>query len=156
MPGTDLKVSIETLVEEAVDLLPRIMSLVVREDQYQCRNLELSIPQLRLLRAVHERGEATMGGVSQALHVAPPAATMTADRLVGQGLIRRKEDPEDRRVVRLCLTPKGKGIMDRFIRAKKSRWLQIMKSLNETDRRSLMTALRQLYQLLVKAEGKSA
>lgn len=41
-----------------------------------------------------------------------PAVTGLIDRLVKEGLIERKEDPEDRRSLKIYLTPKGRVLVD--------------------------------------------
>ncbi len=41
-----------------------------------------------------------------------PAVTGLIDRLVKEGLVERKEDPEDRRSLKIYLTPKGRVLVD--------------------------------------------
>lgn len=142
--------------DEAVELIPQIFNLVIRDDQFQCKDFELTISQLRILRILHNRGKVTMTQLSEELHVAPPSTTSTTDRLVNQGFISRRHDPEDRRVVRVTLTPKGKSMMNKFLQVKKSRWHQIMVSLSKKDRENLILTLRRLVSLLEKADERNS
>jgi DNA-binding MarR family transcriptional regulator len=41
------------------------------------------------------------------------------DRLVANGYINRKQDPEDRRLIRLSLTPRSEGLLERLASAHK-------------------------------------
>jgi len=68
-------------------------------------------PQLRVLVLIHSRGAQNLGGVAAELGVHPSNATRTCDRLVAAGLVARREDPADRRYVRLELTAKGEDLV---------------------------------------------
>lgn len=46
--------------------------------------------------------------IAQALEISSSAATQLVDGLVQSGFVTRKEDPNDRRLVQLELSPKGK------------------------------------------------
>lgn len=140
--------------ESALTLLPQILSYVARDDQFQSRDLALTVPQLRFMNALYREGKSSMLHLSRSLHVTPPSATITADLLVRQGLIVRKEDKSDRRVVLIQFTAKGKSLMKKLMSAKRKRWNQIMNSLNLQDQKILISALHNLLTLLQKAEGR--
>lgn len=71
----------------------------------------LTMPQVRVLfELVEEEGERSAGELAEALSVAPPTITGLTDRLVKQNLVQRREDPRDRRVVRLALTDEGRAL----------------------------------------------
>ena len=67
----------------------------------------LTMPQARVLFTLVEQGEQSAGELAERLDVGPSTITGITDRLVRQNLIERKEDPRDRRVVRLGLTAEG-------------------------------------------------
>ncbi|MCL4513247.1 MAG: hypothetical protein M1421_04455 [Candidatus Eremiobacteraeota bacterium] len=127
---------IEQLITAAVESLQKINSTVFRDDQFRCHELELTISQVHFLRVLYEKGTTTMGKISEALSIAPPSATMTADR----------------RVVQVSLSAKGKRLISKFMEAKRRRWFEIMKNLPENDRESLVRALQLLVTLMEKAE----
>ncbi|MCL5056378.1 MAG: MarR family transcriptional regulator [Firmicutes bacterium] len=143
---------IEQLITAAVESLQKINSTVFRDDQFRCHELELTISQVHFLRVLYEKGTTTMGKISEALSIAPPSATMTAERLVKQGIVVRKESKKDRRVVQVSLSAKGKRLISKFMEAKRRRWFEIMKNLPENDRESLVRALQLLVTLMEKAE----
>lgn len=68
------------------------------------------MPQVRVLFELVEEGERSAGELAEALSVAPPTITGLTDRLVKQDLVERREDPRDRRVVRLVLTEGGRAL----------------------------------------------
>jgi DNA-binding MarR family transcriptional regulator len=67
----------------------------------------LTMPQARVLFTILESGDQSAGDLAERLGVAPSTITGITDRLVRQNLIQRKEDPRDRRVVRLAMTEAG-------------------------------------------------
>jgi DNA-binding MarR family transcriptional regulator len=56
----------------------------------------------------------TMRKLAHELEVGESAATAVVDRLVRQGLVVRKDDPSDRRVVRLALSETGESLVSKL------------------------------------------
>jgi DNA-binding MarR family transcriptional regulator len=71
---------------------------------------KLTMPQVRILFLLVEQGDQSAGELAEYLSVSPSTITGITDRLTRQGLIERRDDPRDRRLVRLCLTPEGRGL----------------------------------------------
>lgn len=67
----------------------------------------LTMTQIRLLYLLLEENERPVGALAQEMGVRPSAVTALTDRLVAAGLIERRRDREDRRVVRVALTDEG-------------------------------------------------
>ncbi len=68
---------------------------------------DLSIPQLRVLLALHQVGATPMSRVAEALGVGPPPIRALIDRLESRGLVTRARGDQDRRVVAVSLTEAG-------------------------------------------------
>lgn len=75
----------------------------------------LSMPQFSILMQLHYRGVCGMSQVSERFEISPAAASQLVDKLVQSGLIRRQEDPQDRRAKSLELTDKGKELIHQGI-----------------------------------------
>jgi len=82
----------------------------------QARLEGLTAQQHQLLLAVrgHAGGEPTISEVADSLLLRHHSAVELADRAEQAGLVRRAVDDEDRRVVRLSLTPKGQRVLHRL------------------------------------------
>lgn len=50
------------------------------------------------------------GEIARRLELATPTVTKAATRMESAGLLKRKPDPNDRRLVRLCLTARGREL----------------------------------------------
>ena len=83
----------------------------------------LSPSQLSTLMRLHYHGPCPISEVGDDLGVTTAAASQMVERLVQQGLIERSEDPEDRRVRPIRLTPQGKALVGRGIEARLA-WMQ--------------------------------
>ena len=72
------------------------------------REVGLSAATWFLLTMLIDEDGISQGEVSHRFEVDPSRITRLAQRLEGEGLLRRKRDPEDSRVVRLHATEEGK------------------------------------------------
>ncbi|MDI6799732.1 MAG: MarR family transcriptional regulator [Actinomycetota bacterium] len=59
----------------------------------------LTVPQLFVLKMVESKKGCKMGDLAKALHLHFGTATSIVDRLIRDGLLSRKRDDDDRRVV---------------------------------------------------------
>ena len=72
----------------------------------------LTMPQFRLLLVLALRGGAASHDLAESMGVSLATITGIVDRLAAQDLVTRREDPRDRRVRRVELTPAGRGLVD--------------------------------------------
>ena len=89
----------------------------LRWSEEQAEKAGLTAAQHQLLLAVRghdgDRGP-TIGDVAGYLFLQHHSAVGLVDRAVRAGLVERGEDPEDRRVVRLLVTPRGMEILQQL------------------------------------------
>jgi DNA-binding MarR family transcriptional regulator len=71
----------------------------------------LTIGQLRLMSVLLFEESKTVSELADDLDVRLPTVTGMTDRLVRQGLIARRGDPADRRIVRIGITEEGRRAM---------------------------------------------
>jgi DNA-binding MarR family transcriptional regulator len=76
------------------------------------REVGLSAATWFLLTMLIEEDGVSQGEVSQRFEVDPSRITRLAQRLEGEGLLRRKRDSEDNRVVRLHATEEGCRVIE--------------------------------------------
>nr|WP_245965584.1 MarR family transcriptional regulator [Pseudorhodoferax soli] len=96
-------------------LMRRIMSLVALAVERELESTGLThaqwIPLFKL--AVHPGG-ATVAELARLCELDAGAMTRLLDRLEAKGLCQRERSSEDRRVVRLALTPQGKAVAEQI------------------------------------------
>jgi MarR family transcriptional regulator for hemolysin len=84
------------------------------------------------------------GLVAQQLKLSAGAVTELVERLVDEGLVRRDEDPDDRRAVVLALTAEGRRVRERYERAASSALAEVLGRLTPPQRRRLRAAFADL------------
>jgi MarR family 2-MHQ and catechol resistance regulon transcriptional repressor len=102
-------------LDSAADRLHRATKELIKRYQFRDRNQicchGLSVSQCYVLDALAEEGDLTMQRLAQRMHLAISTMTRVVAQLVRQGYARRRRDPEDRRVIHVTITPRGKEIM---------------------------------------------
>ncbi len=71
----------------------------------------LSLVHLQVLTVLETDGSVPMGTLADSLDVSQASATGIVDRMEQRGLIERRRDDEDRRVVRVALTEDGSRLL---------------------------------------------
>lgn len=106
----------------------------------------LRLGQDHLLAALWERDGSTPGQVAAAVNVTTPAITKVATRMAETGLLVRRRDDRDNRLVRLWLTDSGRALREPIEAERQSLEDTITAGLTETEREHLLTALAKIYQ----------
>jgi DNA-binding MarR family transcriptional regulator len=107
--------------------------------------LELSLSQIKLLHHLEDQPrELSLKEAAELVRVSMPAASRMVDDLVRRGFAQRREDEDDRRMKRVCLTEGGRTAIRRLNAARLSGLDQFAKTLTTTERQSLAQALSQL------------
>lgn len=68
----------------------------------------LTIKELHAVDAISMYNHQTVSQVAKKLHLTPGTMTAMTDRLIKKGYVERKRNEQDRRVIRLYLTNKGR------------------------------------------------
>nr|WP_297170939.1 MarR family transcriptional regulator [uncultured Agathobaculum sp.] len=69
----------------------------------------LSITEIHIIEKIGAHESARMGEVAKSIGVTLATLTVACDKLVAKGLVRRMRSAEDRRVVNITLTAKGRA-----------------------------------------------
>jgi DNA-binding MarR family transcriptional regulator len=108
----------------------------------------LSMTQSKALLELGGLGEATearqIGDLAEALGVSVPSMSRAVDGLVKKRLATRVEDPDDRRVRRIAIAPKGKQLVDTLVVVRQAGMETFAASLTAAQRRKLDAAVDSL------------
>ena len=69
---------------------------------------DLTIKEMHAINAITMYEQMPASQVAKKLHLTPGTLTVTIDRLVKKGYVRRIRSADDRRIIRLALTKKGR------------------------------------------------
>lgn len=102
---------------------------------------QITLPQFRALVMVASSGPVNLGAVARALGVHPSNATRACDRLVGAGLLDRRDDPGDRRNLTLDLTAAGRALVRQVMDDRRAAIAAILGRMPDEQRRALAPVL---------------
>ena len=88
---------------------------------------------LETLRFIQEHKSPTMSEIAEYLKIAPPSATALVNAFVKDGVIERKTDAVDRRIVRLTLSKSGVGLLKDIMRQREKAFKRVTASLSVKD-----------------------
>ncbi len=101
----------------------------------------LSVPQLRALMILATHGPMTLTTLAGDMAVHPSNATRACDRLVAAGLLDRRDNPADRRHLRLELTTAGRTLIDDVVVRRRKAIATILERMPTARRQALSRAL---------------
>lgn len=107
--------------------------------------LDLTMAQLKLVLLIAANDGSRVGDLAHRLGVTPPTVTTSLDRLVSHGLVRRVDDPLDRRLVIARLTPQGRELLQRLHLHTGADLHECIAALDEESLRCLLIGMEALH-----------
>lgn len=101
----------------------------------------VTIAQFRSLVVLSGQGPSTLAHLAGELGVTASTAQRQVDRLVGQGLVTRRENPADRREVVIAITTAGRRIVSTTTRRRRQAIAAIVANMSALDSDALIEAL---------------
>ena len=102
----------------------------------------LSIVQLHVLTVLEASGPVPMGKLADALDVSVASATGIVDRMEQRGLVERRGDEADRRVVVVHATDAGLAVFKDLAKMRQAGLVNILERLTNDELRALLIGLR--------------
>ncbi|MFI6922514.1 MarR family winged helix-turn-helix transcriptional regulator [Nonomuraea spiralis] len=142
--------------DEREDLIRRIndtqhdLGRLFTQHQSPLFSSNLTIRQLRVVMRLSTNGSASGQDLAHTLGVGLGTVTGIVDRLVAQGLVSRHEDPSDRRVRRVELTPAGATLIAEINDAGLRHYKRIMSHLDTETLRALDLVTRRMREVADK------
>jgi DNA-binding MarR family transcriptional regulator len=137
----------EELIRQIIELRRRVNRVIRDRTLDSWVKLSLTIPQLKSLLYVFQHGKVNISGLASGIRVTPANVTGIVDRLIEQGLLTRMPDPDDRRVLWLEVTNKGKTLVDDLREGRANEMHRILDELTEEE----LSVVAHVFNLLVKA-----
>jgi DNA-binding MarR family transcriptional regulator len=137
---------------EFADRINDIMPIMIREfAKYQVNELskgKITLSQFLILGFLEKSGEAKMSGLANFMAVSTAAMTGTADRLVKYGYVTRELEPEDRRVIKIKITLKGRELIKKINSQRRQMIIDIFGKISESDRSDYLRVLTKIEEIL--------
>jgi MarR family transcriptional regulator, organic hydroperoxide resistance regulator len=105
----------DAVSNEVVGLFRELLHAVLVSSTPAWLDLQLTLPQLRIVFIVAHGESASVTQIAQRLGIGEPTASHLVDKLVQAHLVKRAEDSEDRRRTKVRLTPAGEELIDQLL-----------------------------------------
>ncbi|GAA4574294.1 MarR family winged helix-turn-helix transcriptional regulator [Planotetraspora kaengkrachanensis] len=108
----------------------------------------LTMQQLKVVMFLSFHGSTSGQELARHLHVGLGTVTGIVDRVAAQGLVTRREDPNDRRVRRVELTEAGRRLTAEIIDAGTAGYRRLLEHLDTETLRTMETVMRKIQQAM--------
>ena len=113
---------------------------------------DFTLSEIKALSAFRGDKDYTMGELSKNAQVAMPSMTEMVDKLENHGIAERYRDKNDRRVVKVRLTSKGRRLRKEFMQRRLKEMKEIFGELSEIELNDLIESLKRARCILEKVE----
>jgi DNA-binding MarR family transcriptional regulator len=152
----------ERLADEIMMLLPVLARGLGRPDPSEIGELArrgipvdttLSPGHVQVLIALG-KGPHSIGRLAEAVGVSPPAASQLVDRLSEHGMVERRHDPADRRVVLVDYVPGMQDIARRMMEGRGRRLRGAIEKMTDDEAQALLKGLKLLVESFEGPHGE--
>ncbi|WP_407269163.1 MarR family winged helix-turn-helix transcriptional regulator [Radiobacillus sp. PE A8.2] len=122
--------STATTIAEVEKQLRYISGIIKQRGREILANYPITPPQFVALQWLSEKGDLTIGELSNHINLAFSTTTDLVDRMEKNVLVERTRDVKDRRVVRIHLLDKGKQIIEEVIMMRQQYLGEVLKNVS--------------------------
>ncbi len=147
------------ILDSAIEDLFSIPPLVIRGIRRKLfktalANIDVDISPLHfeIMKLLHEAGTLHVTEIGQRLQIARPQMTHLIDKLVDMDIVERQVDANDRRMIKIVLTDKGKTIVQERESSIREAIRETLSCLTDEELEAVSGSLRTLRDILSKLQ----
>ena len=110
----------------------------------------VNMSQLKAMTAFSEDSLLSMGELCKMANIKMPSMTEVVDRFEKEGILERIRNNEDRRVVKVKMTAKGKKMHKEVLKRRADELTKMFGVLTTEDRTKLVDSLKNVSEILIK------
>ena len=142
-------VEIEMRMLEVKNLFSGISTEMVKSS-VGIMGFAVNMSQLKAMTAFSEDSLLSMGELCKMANIKMPSMTEVVDRFEKEGILERIRDNEDRRVVKVKMTAKGKKMHKEVLKRRADELTKMFGVLTTEDRTKLVDSLKNVSEILIK------
>lgn len=149
----DIKTTLNEVLVKLFRDVTTIEERAIKTGEYK----ELTVNDMHVIEAIDVKEAKNMTSVAKALSVTTGTLTISVNGLVKKGYVERTRSEEDRRVVLISLTAKGRKAFMQHQRFHQAMIASIVEGLSDEEQEILEKALRnasQFFRTVDKKQGK--
>src|SRR5690242_4901382 len=141
MPTPPLSPEIKTDVDQVLEAIIYLYTESRRITKELARRADLTGPQLTVVKILEQIGDMSLSELSERIRAQNSTVTGIIDRMERENLVTRERSKEDRRVVFIRLTPKGRKLAEEIPVEPMEVFKGALGSLSATETRELLKIL---------------
>ncbi|RWZ59848.1 MarR family transcriptional regulator [Halobacillus fulvus] len=141
-----------TMMADVEKELRYIAGIIKQRGRVILNHYPITSPQFVALQWLMEKGDLTIGELSNCIHLACSTTTDLVDRMEKNELVERVRDPRDRRVVRIHVLEKGEKIIREVIEKRQDYVSEVLKDVPIDDVETLNRLLKVLHEKMKDAD----
>ena len=123
-------------IEEIIRLHWNILTAMQLSSRPDWMELDMTMAQIKALFTISQGEAIPVSRIAEYLEVGQPTASHLVERLVRQGFASRSENPNDRRITLVRLTPKGEDLVRRLYQGGEELYRSWVKGLTDEERKN--------------------
>ncbi len=147
MSGSQKKAKMDDMLDDVEAVIPLLHRTVLRPHGLLHNPMSSDFKVMGILM---RHGPLPMSRIGTWLGISKPNMTAIIDKLIAEGRVERRQDPEDRRVVVVSLSVSGKEYMDACWREARESVRAKLSTLSEKERDTLYNSLENIRMILAK------
>ncbi len=128
--------------------LRRIMRATDLYSRRLATDYQLTVPQLICLHALLQEQPLNATSIAKRIHLSASTVVGILDRLEMKGLVKRERDSEDRRVVNVTVSEKGREVALKAPSPLEDRFSSVFERLPETEQEGIARSLQRIVDLI--------
>ncbi|MDD5018809.1 MAG: MarR family transcriptional regulator [Candidatus Omnitrophica bacterium] len=137
--------NLREFTRELTQLMPLIIRGILKRQPDEISSGKITMPQCLVLDMLKNKGAMKMTEIASDLGTSLPAATGLIDRLHGLKMLSRMYDKNDRRVIRIQMTPRGQRLVARLRSEREKTVNHIFGKLSGEERQTYLKILRKVH-----------
>ena len=141
-------------VDAAAQALADLMAKRRRASMGWLRHCDMSMAQVHVVTTLLEHGTISIGALAEELAISAPSATGLVDRLVERGLVERVRSEDDRRTVRVSLSPSGLAMAEQIHGVRPSEFSDVLAELSDEELAQVVHLIGRLRQAVADVAAR--
>src|SRR3990172_13262122 len=150
MPGKKTDKEIYEKAKRFEKVFGEFWKIVRLKNPSSFSNINITEPQYFTLNYLSRNNNCTMGEIKENLDTSLSTLTGIIDRMVRDGYVERERGNDDRRVVRVRMTEKGKKIFNEINKKRHERIKLVLELLSNEDQELLIGTIEKLTEHMVR------
>ncbi len=145
--------SLSEFADKMNEVMPVIMKEFARRQVNELYKGKITLPQFLILEFLDRQGESKMTALANFMGVTTAAMTGVVERLVRDSYATRENTPQDRRIIKVRLTAKGSGLVDKINGQRHKMVVNTFGKISGHDRQEYLRILMQIKDILAQKEN---